>query len=192
MASPKNKRRIQRHTIPLRLEAELKRFFNDYPLNQKLTAFEESLLPSKNVLDTPHGGNCDKCGAFQEHEKFGFFPCNYMSSCRGMVLATHETKDGRRLNKGVKGGACNVTACQRDGAWYHNIGNNKYYCAACAREINWPGGRKDTQSIYGRPLLCEYDGPVSEGDDLLREEIQAKKAERARDIAYEQARSRAS
>lgn len=190
MASPKRKRKIQRHTIPHKHLSQILKFINDFQFGSQKVLLNDIHFGA-DPLKTPHGGNCDKCGAFHSYDEFGFYPCKH-SFCRGMVMADIETKDGCRLDKGVKGGACNVTACQRDGAWYHNIGNNKYYCSDCAREINWPGGRKDTQSIYGRPLLCEYDGPVSEGDALLREEIQAKKAEHARDIAYEQARSRAS
>ncbi|HET8686820.1 MAG TPA: hypothetical protein VFM18_09165 [Methanosarcina sp.] len=186
MSSPKRKRKIQRHTIPHRELSSWKKFLNDFQINHKLTTFEERILSSKNVLDTSHGGSCDKCGAFHSYEKFGFYKCQH-SFCKGMVMADIETKDGLRLDKGVKGKACNVTACQRDGAWYHNIGNNKYYCAACAKEINWPGGRADAQRIYGRPLLCEYDGP---NGNVFEEEIQAKKTERAREMLNEQAQSR--
>ena len=61
--------------------------------------------------------------------------------------------------KGASGGNCNVTACQKPGANYFNKSNRKYYCAACAREINWPGGRADTMALYGVPLLCEIQTP---------------------------------
>lgn len=59
--------------------------------------------------------------------------------------------------KGTKGGKCNVTACQRQGAHFFNKSTMKYYCEDCAREINWEGGRKDTMELYGVPLLCEYE-----------------------------------
>jgi hypothetical protein len=60
-------------------------------------------------------------------------------------------------DKGKKNGSCNVTACQQPGAEYFNKSTKKYYCAACAREINWPGGRADTKALYGVELLCEKD-----------------------------------
>jgi hypothetical protein len=58
-------------------------------------------------------------------------------------------------DKGDKGGSCNITACQKPGAHYLNKGNEKYYCAACAKEINWPGGWADTRRLFGTHLLCE-------------------------------------
>lgn len=62
-----------------------------------------------------------------------------------------------KADKGEKNGSCNLTACQRPGANYFNKSTRKYYCAACAREINWPGGRKDCMDLYGTPLLCEKE-----------------------------------
>lgn len=38
--------------------------------------------------------------------------------------------------KGVKGGNCNRTACQKPNAWWYNSGSWAYYCRACALEIN--------------------------------------------------------
>jgi hypothetical protein len=60
-------------------------------------------------------------------------------------------------DKGWKNGSCNITACQKPDATFENIGNGKYYCSDCVREINWPGGRNDTFSIYGTYLLCEHE-----------------------------------
>ena len=59
--------------------------------------------------------------------------------------------------KGLKAGNCNVTACQKPGAVYFNKSTRAYYCAHCAEEINWPGGRADTRSLYGTDYLCELD-----------------------------------
>ena len=60
-------------------------------------------------------------------------------------------------DKGKKGGHCNVTACQAPEAYYYNKSTQKYYCAYCAEQINWIGGRKDTMELFGVPLLCELD-----------------------------------
>jgi hypothetical protein len=60
-------------------------------------------------------------------------------------------------DKGLKGGSCNVTACQEPGANYYNKSTQKYYCKYCADRINWPGGRADTMALFGVPLLCELD-----------------------------------
>lgn len=38
--------------------------------------------------------------------------------------------------KGLKGGNCNRTACQKPGAHYFNKGTDKYYCQECALLIN--------------------------------------------------------
>lgn len=37
--------------------------------------------------------------------------------------------------KGKQGGNCNVTACQRPGAWFLNSGTRAYYCFSCAADI---------------------------------------------------------
>ena len=66
--------------------------------------------------------------------------------------------------KGVHGGNCNMTSCQKPPAMYYNKSTTMYYCKACADEINWPGGRADTQRLYGTPLLCEFvplDKPIT-------------------------------
>jgi hypothetical protein len=68
-------------------------------------------------------------------------------------------KPTRNVNalKGLKGGWCNVTACQKPGANYYNKSTQKYYCEDCAREINWPGGHADCMELYGTPYLCELE-----------------------------------
>jgi hypothetical protein len=67
--------------------------------------------------------------------------------------------------KGIKGGNCNLTACQKPVALYYNKSTEKYYCKACADEINWPGGRAETFRLYGTKLLCELDDKQNnEGD----------------------------
>ena len=38
--------------------------------------------------------------------------------------------------KGVLGGNCNRTTCQKPGATWYNKGSYKYYCRACAKLIN--------------------------------------------------------
>lgn len=65
--------------------------------------------------------------------------------------------DEKAALKGAKAGNCNVTACQEPGAVYFNKSTRAYYCAHCAGEINWPGGRKDTFALYGTEYLCDLD-----------------------------------
>jgi len=63
-----------------------------------------------------------------------------------------------RKDKGVKGGSCNVTACQEpESAFYFNKSTRAYYCENCAREINWVGGRANVMELYGVELLCERE-----------------------------------
>jgi len=38
-------------------------------------------------------------------------------------------------DKGKQGRNCNVTACQRPGAWFYNNGTRAYYCLHCAWDI---------------------------------------------------------
>jgi hypothetical protein len=42
-----------------------------------------------------------------------------------------------RADKGVRGGACNVTACQLpDSADWYNHSTQRWYCVTCATELN--------------------------------------------------------
>ena len=63
----------------------------------------------------------------------------------------------KEIKKGIKGGNCNVTACQKPNAVYFNKSTKKYYCEHCAELINWESGRADVMQLYGTPLLCEKD-----------------------------------
>lgn len=91
---------------------------------------------------------------------------------------TYETPE-LKPDKGLKGGSCNVTRCQKPGANYFNKGTEKYYCAECAEGINWPGGRADAMRLYGSPLLCEIP---PEGVDPIEE---LRKAQRVLVDAYQ-------
>ena len=51
--------------------------------------------------------------------------------------------------KGKKNGNCNVTACQRPGATWWNVGTRAYYCEHCAKRINSDGCAR-----YNQPDLC--------------------------------------
>lgn len=39
------------------------------------------------------------------------------------------------IPKGSLGGSCNRRACNNDGAFFFNIGTEKYYCIKCGKEI---------------------------------------------------------
>jgi hypothetical protein len=46
--------------------------------------------------------------------------------------------EGRnKANKGLRLGSCNVTACQRPGAYWYNSVMKAWYCTSCAHEINY-------------------------------------------------------
>jgi hypothetical protein len=58
-----------------------------------------------------------------------------------------------RADKGVKGGACNVTACQLpDSATWFHYSTKAYYCEVCATELNRVN-RDDAHKLYGHDLL---------------------------------------
>lgn len=51
--------------------------------------------------------------------------------------------------KGVKGENCNVTACQRPGAWFYNTGTRAYYCRQCAQDIaRWNNPAEDGYTLF--------------------------------------------
>jgi hypothetical protein len=59
-----------------------------------------------------------------------------------------------KADKGLKGGSCNITACQKPGAVWYNHSMDKYYCTKCARDlnrVNW-----DAVKTYGYEL-CTLD-----------------------------------
>jgi hypothetical protein len=76
---------------------------------------------------------------------------------RSSFAQPRDLSDKLKADKGEKNGSCNLTACQRPGATFYNKSTQRYYCADCAREINWPGGRADTMALYGVPMLCEHE-----------------------------------
>lgn len=54
-----------------------------------------------------------------------------------MAVVREKAKiEERKELKGQKDGNCNVTACQRPGAYWWNTSTRAYYCTSCAREIN--------------------------------------------------------
>jgi len=58
------------------------------------------------------------------------------------------------MTKGIKGGNCNRTACQKPGAVWFHLDTRKYYCKACADMLNNdPFNKADALRIYGGPLL---------------------------------------
>ena len=42
-----------------------------------------------------------------------------------------------KTDKGVHGGSCNRTACQKPTAFYYNHSTRFYYCEDCANLINY-------------------------------------------------------
>jgi hypothetical protein len=74
---------------------------------------------------------------------------------RAGVVSRGDLKPG----KGLKGGACNRTACQkpakedRDGIRWFNHSTRKYYCAGCAWELNNDAfNKRDAMELYGHDL----------------------------------------
>lgn len=57
--------------------------------------------------------------------------------------------------KGLKGGNCNRTACQKPGATFFNHSTEKYYCLDCAMMIN-RANHADAMRIFGH-ALCTYE-----------------------------------
>ena len=97
--------------------------------------------------------------------KIGKMPKNPITERRKFRERTPQPKDwGRtKLNpdKGLKGGSCNMTACQGPGANWYNYSTQKYYCRRCAEDLN-RANRMDAHRLYGHDL-CLIDtsnGPL--------------------------------
>jgi hypothetical protein len=61
-------------------------------------------------------------------------------------------------DKGRFNGSCNVTACQQPGAAWYNSSTRAYYCASCAREINY-WSKRDDDIIICTPVAEDVLAP---------------------------------
>lgn len=60
------------------------------------------------------------------------------------------------FDKGLFGGSCNRSACQRPGAEWYNHGTRKYYCEPCAYWLNNdPVNRREAARLYGHSLCTK-------------------------------------
>ncbi len=76
--------------------------------------------------------------------------------------------EGRnKVDKGLRLGSCNVTRCQRSGAYWYNKVMGAWYCSDCAREINYrplPDG--SYLCVLDDKALEEYDDTIcAHGDE---------------------------
>jgi len=69
-------------------------------------------------------------------------------------------------SKGKHGGNCNVTACQRPGAWFFNRGTNAYYCFDCAWDIHKFNTRPNSDD--GFVLFPNFEVERAELEQRLR------------------------
>ena len=61
--------------------------------------------------------------------------------------------------KGVKGGNCNITGCQKPGATWYNHGSYAWYCPKCAHWLNTdPYNKRDAMRLFGHDL-CTLGNP---------------------------------
>lgn len=65
--------------------------------------------------------------------------------------------------KGVRGGNCNRTACQKPNAYGWNVGTHAYYCRECQRDINRLNSA-DAIKLFGLPYLIAIPSEVSDAD----------------------------
>ncbi|MDR9847063.1 hypothetical protein [Herbaspirillum huttiense] len=91
-----------------------------------------------------------------------------------VTIREHTEAEQKKALKGVMGGNCNVTACQKPGATWWNIGSRAYYCRSCAEAINRDGCRR-----YGEPDICFPSMEEGEAAKEARYEAQRKAREAA-------------
>ena len=58
------------------------------------------------------------------------------------------------MEKGIKNGRCNRTACQKPDAVYYNHSTMKYYCKSCADMLN-EYNKKEAFELYGHKLCTK-------------------------------------
>lgn len=78
-----------------------------------------------------------------------------------VIDISNEAKDvgaGRVMQKGVKGGRCNMTACKtpaEPASWY-NHGSLAYYCEGCAQMLNNDSfNKREAQAMFGHALCTK-------------------------------------
>ena len=72
----------------------------------------------------------------------------------------HQVQDRKEVlaaDKGIYGGACNITHCQRpQSAFWYNHSTRKYYCRACAADLNYDRfNYRDSMEMWGHFLCTE-------------------------------------
>lgn len=87
--------------------------------------------------------------------------------------ARHEHEELSKVQaaelKGVRGGNCNITACQRPGAWFRNTGvrrhdgTHAYYCHYCAHDIR----RFNNTEVDGFTLFPDFDANLVDHCDWI-------------------------
>lgn len=81
----------------------------------------------------------------------------------GFEMPKEETPDPKL--KGVKGGNCNITACQKPNAIYYNHGSMAWYCPSCAKRLNAdPYNKADAMKMFGHDL-CTLNGDTTKLSD---------------------------
>ncbi len=84
---------------------------------------------------------------------------DYMMRPRSMGKWGHEGPN--EPDKGMRLGSCNVTACQRSGAFWYNRVTCAWYCTSCAHKINY-------QPLPDGEFLCVLDkDALSEFDEIV-------------------------
>ncbi len=69
------------------------------------------------------------------------------------VYKTPPSVPGNKPDKGLEGGSCNRTACQRPGAFWWNHGSHSWYCADCAHELsNDSFNKREAMETWGHDL----------------------------------------
>lgn len=85
----------------------------------------------RRVLGLPEKLSFPRWGQVSLEKKSEVEPkTGYYDRTRGWV-GPNKADKGKRL------GSCNVTACQRPGAYWYNKVMKAWYCTSCAREINY-------------------------------------------------------
>lgn len=66
-----------------------------------------------------------------------------------------------KADKGKRLGSCNVTRCQRSGAFWYNSGTGAYYCTSCAHKINYrPLPNGNYLCTRDEAAMAEYDNAL--------------------------------
>lgn len=110
---------------------------------------KQMLLDEQEMIDMVSDFDFSGGHLLDQHESAATEEESVLAKHLSFIRGNLTTVQGQPANmKGVKGGNCNRTACQKTGAWYEHKDIHAYYCLDCAWDIQEFAVRVDGISLF--------------------------------------------